>query len=166
MTKRVTPPPSADPRGHLPAGSWTLKKSKVLEKDEFRCFWVYATDEAHQDRVTGYVTLGELTGYSRGEWGLPEDLALDLTWHLGRIEPRDEKARGGTKALIRYLGRLADEANVWITTEVKTGGPVRNHVVVDLLMKHGGFEYRDEDYKEMLIRKPSTPSVAVAPPRT
>lgn len=145
----------ADPRD-LPEGVWTTARSKPKRRaaDDVLTFAVSATDEVHDDRVVGIVAVGELTDYTHADWGLPLDLPLDRVWHLGRIEPRPEKALGGTKALVRYLCLLADQANVWLTTEVKTGDHVRDRIVLDLFAKYGEFEFQDKEYEALLYRRP------------
>lgn len=148
----------ADPRTSLPVGQWKRTRSRVRQTGPEMPveFSLFADDDATGDRVHASVVIGDLTDYTLEDWGLPAALPIDRVWYLARIVPRTEKARGGTKAVVRFLGRLADKASVWVTTEVKTGSKSRDVVLMRLLSTHGGFESSDPEYAEMMIRRPSS----------
>lgn len=125
----------------------------MLKSNGTRFFKIVAADSVTKDKVSAYLTIDQLAGNSHSEWGIPVDLPLGRLWHLATIRPRQELAKGGTKALIDGLGRFADAAKAWVTTEVQALDSTRDQLLMRLLRKHGAFVWR-RGYGRLMRREP------------
>ena len=149
----------------LAEGNWAASRTPTtaLQDGAGQCFFVVALDKAAEDRVVGTIHFGGpavFGGYLREEWsGLPAGVENDAIWHLARIEPREQKVAGGTKALLSELARLADESCAWILTEAMPTA-CSEETMMRVLRKHGGFTSPDEDFPAMMLRRPAAPGTA------
>ncbi len=122
----------------LPVGQWVAGGTPTRTKP----FDVYVRDPCTGDYVVATVHEEQ----SDGMWSLP----LEVVWNLGCIEPRTARAKGGTRALIKYLAEQADNAKKWLYAEVCSN----NDAVVMRLLGEQGFTSPDSEYPKTMTREP------------
>jgi len=119
-------------------------------------WFLTARESKTGEELHAQVVVGADFGYGRNHWGLPGDLLDDALWHLARIEPRKEapKARGGTIAILRQLTAWADDAGVWLITEIMPENSEATQLVIDVVSKYGGFEPANLELGPRLLKRP------------
>lgn len=138
----------ADPRS-LPAGQWQIDSHA---KGDTRFY--DAVDLQTKDHVRAIIYAGDLEDNPPSWWGLPDGTSASRVWNLGRIEPRNERAKGGTKALLQRIAADADAAGVYVITSAQPIIEARQKLVLHVLAKHGGFVAADAEYFWILVRRP------------
>jgi hypothetical protein len=143
-------------REGLPEGKWTATVAPFAQSKDraFSGFRLVHTDAVTGDRVDAWIYEDD-EQYASESTGIPSDLKPKQLWHLGRLEPRVQRARGGTKATLRYLAEQADQRGVWIMTEVMADNG-DDATLIRVLKKYGDFEHvSDVDlWPRVLVRRP------------
>ncbi len=139
---------------HLTDGKWEIKRTDVARPTGFT---LAATDKGSGDLVFANITVGDFGGYDREEdLGIPSTVKQELVWCLQRIEPREAKVAGGTKAILKELCLLADREHAWVHSEVQPNDGSRTTGIISLLKRHG-FETAPLGFHAVLYREPCPP---------
>lgn len=135
----------------LPEGTWCVGFKKEARKSSF---WMEATEAATGDLARLRVCCGDLSGYERSDWSLPADIPLNRLWYLRHLEPRVQRARGGTKAILLKLTEIADRCDAWCFAEVRPHDFADEPIVIKLMSRYG-FKRCHTDVEFLLHRPPS-----------